>query len=280
MQRSRFDCIRLAFGRTLGAMKVIRAGLPAIMLLALVPAHAWSQTPASAPEPAFEVASIKKSQSQEAMGTIGPRPGGRVLGINIPPRALIFWSYNIRPYQIAGPDWIGMDRFDVEAKATGDATVDRLRAMMQTLLADRFHMAVHRETRETDGFALVRVRSDRLGPNLVPGTADCLASFASSSRCGENRYSQGNLTSVGMPLSFLAMSISGALAAPVLDQTQLAGTFDVALQWSPGSPEMAPSGDLPSMFTAVQEQLGLKLERTRVPVEVLVIDHIEHPTEN
>lgn len=243
-----------------------------------VAAAVLAQSPPQVPEnPTFEVASIKKSQSLEAMGTIGPRPGGRVLGINIPPRALIFWAYNLRPYQIVGPDWIGLERFEVEAKAAGDAPVDRLRATMQTLLADRFHMEVHRETRDTDGFALVRVRSDRLGPHLVPGTADCLASFAASPRCAENRYSQGNLTSVGMPLSFLAMSISGALSAPVLDQTQLAGTFDVALQWSP---DIAPSGDLASIFTAVQEQLGLKLERTRVPVEALVIDRIDHPTEN
>jgi uncharacterized protein (TIGR03435 family) len=115
----------------------------------------------------------------------------------------------------------------------------------------------------------------RLGPNLLPSTVDCFAAFATTPRCAEGRIAMGSLKQVGMPVSILASGLSQMVGGPVADKTQLTGPFDAELEWSP---ELAPSPDLPSIFTAVQEQLGLKLERTRVPLEVLVVDHAERPT--
>ena len=149
-----------------------------------------------------------------------------------------------------------------------------LRAMLQTLLAERFNLVVHRDTRQLQGFTLVTVRKGQLGPHLRPSSVNCQQSPIPA-LCMSNHISVGDFKSVGAPISAVIGVISGAVGAPVVDETQLAGTFEIELQWSS---ELASSSDVPSIFTAIQEQLGLKLESKLVPSDVLVIDHADRPT--
>lgn len=190
--------------------------------------------------------------------------------------SLIAAAYKLKGFQlIGGPEWMAIDRFDIDAKSDGPAPLDQVLLMMQSLLADRFKLSAHRETREIDGFVLVRVRTDRLGFNMRPSAYDCRQPGLTPPPCREGGISAGSFKSAGRPISALLDVLTGEVRAPVVDNTKLTGTFDLQLYWSPA---LVPVADLPSIFTAVQEQLGLKLEATRVSSEVFVIDHVEHPT--
>jgi uncharacterized protein (TIGR03435 family) len=180
--------------------------------------------------------------------------------------------------------------------------------MMQALLADRFQLVVHMEARDTPIYALVFSRSDqKLGPKIHPSTTDCAAlargragqpgpppmpAFGEPMLCGM-RMGPGTLSAGSLPMTQFANQLSGMAQRPVFDRTGLTGLFDVDLTWTPDQmpqgrgdpppgapplPAIDPNG--PSLFTAIQEQLGLKLESTRGPVDVLVIDRAEHPTED
>jgi uncharacterized protein (TIGR03435 family) len=239
------------------------------------------QTPASADpsRPSFDVASIKQNKSLAGGGTMGPRPGGRIVARNVSLRALVGFAYNLRGYQFdGGPNWITTDRFDIDAMAEGNPPLDKMREMLRTLLEDRFQLVVHRETRQVDGFMLVRTRPDRLGPNLRVSTLDCVVSFSSQPKCREGHVNFGDVVEWkgnGMRMADLTRNVAEHVGKPVTDHTQLSGTFDLELRWSP---EMAQAPDLPSIYTALQEQLGLKLESQRVAIEMIVIDRAEHPT--
>ena len=152
--------------------------------------------------------------------------------------------------------------------------------MIRSLLADRFKLRAHRETRPRDGYALVRINSDRLGPSMQPSTLSCRDPKAvrpqgSRFTCGLTHL-PGSFIAGDIPVSIVADLLAGITERVVEDRTSISGTFDVELKWDPG---VEPS-DLPSIFTAVQEQLGLRLQREEMPSEVLIIDHIERPTEN
>jgi uncharacterized protein (TIGR03435 family) len=160
--------------------------------------------------------------------------------------------------------------------------------MVRTLLADRFKLAVHHETRELPIYALLLARNDgRLGPKLQPST--CVAGRrppgdATAQPCGF-RPGPGIFVSGGVPIAMLATFVSSAVRRSVVDRTGLDGNFDIDLHWLPDNSPLGPQPDTPppdpggpSIFTALQEQLGLKLESTRGPVDVLVIDHVEQPT--
>jgi uncharacterized protein (TIGR03435 family) len=240
------------------------------------------QTPASADSsrPAFDVASIKQNKSLAGSGTIGPRPGGRIFARNVSLRVLVMFAYDLRGYQVdGGPDWIATDTFDVDAMAEGNPPLDKMREMLRTLLEDRFRLGVHRETRQVDGFVLVRTRPDRLGSNLRISPLDCAVSFSSEPKCREGHFNHNgdvnDWKANGVKMANVAQGVSSDIGKPVADNTQLTDTFDLELRWSPA---MADSTTVPSIYTALQEQLGLKLESQRLPVEVLVIDRAEHPT--
>jgi uncharacterized protein (TIGR03435 family) len=248
----------------------------------VAPILARAQQTSAPPESSravFDVASIKENKSLNGGGTIGPRPGGRFFARNVPARALVGVAYDLRGYQLAGgPDWFTTDRFDLDALADGNPAIDTMRRMLRTLLEDRFHLTAHFETRQIDGFKLVRTRPDRLGPGLRVSTLDCAVSFSSQPKCREGHINFGDVmewTGNGLRMSALTADVAAHVGKPVTDDTQLTGTFDLELRWSP---EMAQSPDLPSIYTALQEQLGLKLEGQRVPVDVLVIDRIDRPT--
>ncbi len=219
-----------------------------------------------------------------------------------------------------GPDWIAVDRFDIVAKAADDpepallggAQTDALRLMMRSLLAERFGLVMHEETQELTIFELVVARQDgTLGPQLQPASVDCVAQAASRraaersgqtppeplpppngpGTCGMTRQ-LGRIAFGGMPLSLFASSLAGTVGRVVVDRTGLEGTWEFELTYAPDPGQLGPLApppgfepppvdpSLPSLFTALEEQLGLRLQASRGPVEVLVIDSVEEPEEN
>ncbi len=254
--------------------------------------------PVDAEHPAFEVASVKTASAGNP-GVAMQIQGGRYTATNIPLRSLIINAYRVRDAQIlGGQSWL-TDRFDIVAKAEGSPSPAQMQLMMRRLLADRFKLVVHTETRDLPIYALVLNRSDgKLGPQLRTAAADCTASrgrFTSTGSsasplqrptCGMT-MSGGNLMAGGIPIANLAATLSGFVNRIVQDRTGLTGNFDLDLRWTPdqlgtqppgAAPDALPLADGPSIFTAVQEQLGLKLESTKAPLDVLVIDRVEKPT--
>ena len=257
---------------------------------------AFSQQPPT-PDPAFEVASVKPNRSGLSSSGSTTRPGGGYIGTNLTLHQLVTEAYRLRPFQvIGGPGWIKIDRFDINAREP-EGTTGRAEPMLRALLANRFQLRVHTETKEQQVYALVLARADRrLGPKLTPSTQECgppardggpaPAPAPTRSPCGMNVNTSaisGTLTGIGQPLSRLATALAGfGVEGLVIDRTGLSGNFDIELQWTPEILRSAaaggPGGDGPSLFTAMQEQLGLKLESSRGPVEYLVIDSAELPT--
>jgi uncharacterized protein (TIGR03435 family) len=272
-----------------------------------------AQAPSQAPDPNiplyFEAASVRPNKSGEQGSSIRRQPGGRLTATNMPLRALITFAYQLQPFQLVDdPSWIRNETFDVVAKMEGDPApvppgqgADPLMLAMRTLLADRFKLVVHRETREMDIYALVLARPDgKLGPALKPTTQDCAAMMAAARGgappgpppgpnspvvCGM-RGLPGRLVSGAMPMSLLASNLSGQLQRIVVDRTGLSGGWYFEITYSPERRINPPPGvefppadpNAPSLFTAMQEQLGLKLQSTKGPVEVMVVDRIEQPT--
>lgn len=240
-------------------------------------------TVAAGQAPSFEVASVKRNTSGDDEGAIGPRPGGYGM-TNVPLRLLIIRAYELRSFQVAGgPGWIDGERYDLDARAPEGTPSRQLYPMLRTLLAERFKLVAHVEKREQPVYALVTARPDgRLGPQLKSSTLNCSGQPDQSDRCamgGSFSGSGGTLKGVGQPLAVIAMQLSTAVDRIVQDRTGLAGGFDFELAWS-GSGLKAAAGaptELPSVFTALQEQLGLKLEPSRGLVETLVIDSAERP---
>lgn len=189
---------------------------------------------------------------------------------------LITIAYQLQPYQLVNaPGWASETGYNIEARPSAKAPREQTYAMLQTLLVERFRFAFHRERREVDGFALVRVRADRLGPDLKPSDVDCEKAFTATPRCRQGGITMDTMSAVGAPVWNLLQLVIGKVGAPVSDETGLTGTYDFQLKWSN---EVAPSDDRQSIYTALQDQLGLKLERRRVTTEVVVVDRLERAT--
>ncbi len=249
--------------------------------------------------PAFEVASVKPNNSGGSDFDDVFRPGGRYNAVNITVRQLIRSAYRLQGFQIVSePSWITSDRFDIVAKSATELPPPRDpdtffvgSLMLQTLLADRFKLAVHHETRELPVFALVKARRDgKVGPQLRSPEIDCRLwdrkTEVPAGFCGGIRTGPGRFTGKGATMRQLVLNLSPRVGRIVLDRTGLTGTFDLDLEWTPASPPVDPTTNAPavssdlglSIFTALQEQLGLKLDSTTGPVDVLVVDHVERPT--
>jgi uncharacterized protein (TIGR03435 family) len=268
--------------------------------------HAQTAAPATprftGPEEAFEVASVKANRSGALQGDFDT-PSGRAVGTNVVLRDLIRYAYFIYggdwDIRIAAPDWIKTERFDVDAKTPGRVSVDRAMSMLRHLLAERFGLTVHYETRQRPIYALVVARGDRrFGPQLKPNPVDCgaYAAAVQAARAGRGapppmdpahptcgqRSEPGHTVGNGLTMTQLALAITGAAGRPVNDETGLGQQgFDYELRWTPAATSAEAAGSAgPSIFTALEEQLGLKLVAKDGPVEVLVIDHVERPTEN
>jgi uncharacterized protein (TIGR03435 family) len=249
----------------------------------------------------FEVASVKPHPRDVVQpSSMVAEPGGRFTARNIPLRFLIRTAYQIQDDQIVDlPPWASSDRFDVTAKAADGSSPADIAPMLQALLAERFRLSFHRETRELPIFELQFLRSDgTLGPKMKRN--DCVPDInarpsppGGPPRCGSISNGFGRLTLNATPMRVMTQFLAPAVSRVVVDKTGLIGNFDVDLTWTPdtlpprpaGAPadqpiringlEIDPNG--PSIFTAVREQLGLRLESARGPVEVLAIDHVEQP---
>jgi uncharacterized protein (TIGR03435 family) len=216
-------------------------------------------------------------------------PGLGRCNLNGPLKHLIGMAYEIPLLKwderiLGGPDWIG-DKYRIDAVAPnpGSVTEAELHRMLKSMLADRFKLRIHTETRALSGYALLVAKN---GPKLGPATSDDPKQSGMPGRPGQ-------IISFNMPFSVLAGALSSTLGQPVVDETGLAGRFNYKLDWTPDPSDKAlrdappeflrqlaidPNG--PSIFTALQEQLGLRLEARKVPTEVLMIDSAQKPSEN
>ena len=224
---------------------------------------AYSQT--------FDVASIRRNTGVSPNTQINIS-GGRLTVTNGSVTTLIRNAYGILGFQLAGePDWLNKEMYDVVA-TTGDTAKiepEQFKALLQSLLADRFRLKVHWETREVPVYALMPGKN---GPKLKESTE--------VQEPGLNtRKGPGNVRMTGTrePVSILIGNVGNQLGRIVVDKTGLTGLYDWVLEWSP---DLAVDSTLPSLFTALQEQLGLRLEAQKGPMETLVIDRVERPSEN
>jgi uncharacterized protein (TIGR03435 family) len=247
-------------------------------------------------DPAFDVAAIKPAADTTAFSYSHVEPGGRYIGQNMSLRLLIKTGYGVHDTQIiGGPSWIDSDRWDINAKAEGyrDAMAfrDMSRLMVRPLLADRFKLVMHHEQRELPVYALVLAKPNEFGPqfrrddNCDPkGSAIAPAQGspepAGAMACGADGFRPSHLWARGMTLNYMLIGLGRtSIDRNVVDHTGLTGKFDWEIQWIPEDLRLdAPKQDGPSIFQAFRDQLGLKLEPTRDRVDVLVIDHVEHPT--
>jgi uncharacterized protein (TIGR03435 family) len=280
--------------RTLSGFEIAAAG----MLLAAAAGALYAQSVA---RPKFEVASIKPAAEQGFM-MIRPAGGGR-LTASAPVMMLIQASHSLQAFQIVGaPAWLQSERYEIEAKAEGNPPNTQLMLMLQSLLEDRFQLKTHRETRDLPGYALTLVKGGKLTP---PKEGSCQAfdpqtpppppGQAGFAPCGFVRTAMGpaGLLMQGgkVGMKELARVLSMSLGRPVSDQTGFTGVFDLNLEFAPdaslaglprptGASEPPPDNGRATIFSALQEQLGLKLEAAKSPVDVLVIDHVERPSAN
>ncbi len=240
------------------------------MTLAAFATMTPSQTPAGA-KPRFETASIKLSTVNEGTDTDFTLGRVRMQGTV---RTIIRVAYNVSSDRIeGGPKWLDDEHYEINAKAEGPAQSDELRAMLQTLLTERFDLEFHRVTKTISAYALTIANGGLKINEVAPGD--------SHSTSG----GRGSLSAKNVPIARLADRLSNLLGSPVVDQTGNTGFFDFSLSWSPEktSPSPSPSAvddNGPSLFTALQEQLGLKLESRKVPVEFIVVDRVGKPTLN
>jgi uncharacterized protein (TIGR03435 family) len=274
-------------------VSALRVGMSALVLLmfTIVGSRAprWIAFAQEPDRPAFEVASIKPGDPSDSQVRIRMRQGGRFTTNNASLQMLIGFAYDVRNYQISGgPNWMDSAKFNVEAKAGSALPIPvgpgsgPMQLMVQSLLADRFKLKVHKETREEQVYELVE---DKRGSKLKEAAA-----LAEDSPQGL-QMGRGQMIGMAAPMALLARQLSQLLGRTVIDKTGLTGKYEFTLHWTPdpgafagapGGPDAAPQADLsgPSLSTAVQEDLGLKLASAKGPVEMLVIDHVERPSEN
>ena len=263
---------------------------------------------------AFEVASVRKSNGAFAPPSFpldegdSFRPTGNAFHADFPLTVLIQFAYKFRlPSEqmqtvlARAPKWVATDRFTIQARAEGSPTKDQFRLMVQSLLADRFKLAIHFETQEMPVFALTLLHPGKLGPKLrphaegppcdppggtdvFPPTCDILSFVMNAKSPGTRMLGSRHTT-----LEYVAAAIGppARLGRPVLDRTGLSGRYDFVVEWMQEPEGVAQPGnetaaDLPgpSFLDALREQLGLKLEGTRGPVRMPIIDRVERPTEN
>jgi bla regulator protein BlaR1 len=266
-----------------------RVASSGLVLLGFVAAAAmtprWIAFAQQEPKLSFEVATVKPADPNSPY-SFRQLPGGRWVATNVPLRDLIASAYAVpTPRMAGGPGWLDSDRFTIDAKPAAPLppwpeSNKQLSLMLQSLLEDRFKLAVHWEKKEAAVYDLVAAKG---GPKLKEADADEKSGFG---------MERGRIKSLALPLGYLASNLAYLLGRPVNDKTGLSGNYDYTLAYTPDAAQAAavgppgadaappPDPNGPSIFTALQEQLGLRLESAKGPVEVLVIDHAERPDAN
>jgi uncharacterized protein (TIGR03435 family) len=296
--------------RLLGQSRPVSRTLsgPAVIVSAILLAvTTYSMFGQSADAPRFAVASVKRGAewTLEVPMTVRPQPGGRLSTTNAPLTILIQRAYGVEAYQVAGgPAWINSDGYNIEAKPETNTDQKQMWLMLQTLLADRFHLKLHRETRELPVYALTATKG---GPKLpAPKGGACNETMPPldaarqqpvAPPCGPGIVKSGTgltMEGLNLPMAKFTGFLGKMIGREVIDRTGFTKRFDLHLEFAfddviAGLPRPRRPGDSdqpadpaarPSLMTAIQEQLGMKLESTKGPVEVLVVDHAERPTEN
>jgi uncharacterized protein (TIGR03435 family) len=294
----------------------MRRRLLVCLALGLLPAALLAQ---SESRPSFDVVSIKPNRTNQGIPLIVFQPGGRVIASNVDVRQVILVAYGLENIQLVNaPDWTATERFAIEARTADETPTDSIRMMLRTMLAERFAMAAHPERREMALFALTMARNDkRPGPGLRVSGPECAPmkpppgvpmppppppSPAGNSgaklriilprdeprrrRCG-SMLAPGWFSARSITLQELTSPLTQLMRRPVIDETGLTGEFDLDVFFQPeglggalvGPPPQSLS-DAPALTTALQDELGLRLEPRRGPFDVLVVDRIERPTEN
>jgi uncharacterized protein (TIGR03435 family) len=227
---------------------------------------------AAQPLPRFEVASIHRNTNGSLNTNINVSDGGRLSIVNGSLKTLIRNAYGILSFQLANePNWIDTEMYDIEAKTatSGKISPDEFKSLLQSLLADRFHLKVHWETRESTVYALLL---DKSGPKFTASLVDEKSGM--NTRKGPDK---ATMTGTAEPMKDLASNLGNQLGRFAVDKTGLTGTYDFTFSWDPQSTADSTG---PSLFTALRDQLGLRLESQKGPVELLVIDNADRPSEN
>jgi uncharacterized protein (TIGR03435 family) len=274
------------------AQLITRTFFPTACIV-LVTAASFAQNPAD--QPAFEAASVKRSDPK-ATGPIaincnggpGSSDPGLLTCTNVALAQLAAIAYKLQFYELVSPEWMihggSQNGYDVVAKIPPGATQDQYRLMFQRLLAERFHLVVHRESRDMAKYALVLGKGKpKLTPSAAPSPSE--PPFAQTVVNGHLRFSLRN-----RPLALLAKILTTQLSGPVTDETGLSGDYDITLEFmpddrsrgfSPPAASAAAADAIPDLFIAIQDQLGLKIEARKGPVSVRVVDHADKaPVEN
>ena len=260
---------------------------------ATVAGHAQSPPPAGF---SFEVASIKRNVSSNP-GFIRVEEGSRFNAVSASMALIIRQAYGLQLFQVVNlPDWVNSERYDIQAKAPDGVEVfPNMAPLLRSLLKERFGFAAHTEQRQLPTYDLLHARGDRqLGPKVSQAALDCGARNTGApppkGPSGEElcllTQGPGKIIVRGYSMARFAQLLMSQLQRPVVDQTGLTGGWNLELTYTPDQPAVlngvtvTSDPDAPSLFTAVQEQLELKLESSRGPVDVLVIDRISRPTED
>ncbi|HEY2017292.1 MAG TPA: TIGR03435 family protein [Bryobacteraceae bacterium] len=255
-----------------------------LTMMAAGAAHG-QQAPAAT---AFDVASVRVSQVGKAGGEGSRRESiqfspDSVTMRNVRFRTAVRWAYDVMDYQVTGPDWITSERYDIAAKSASEVPQGQLRLMLQTLLAERFKLAIHRQTKELPAYVLLVAKG---GPKFKESVTEGEPSVQPDQR-------RLSVTVQRTPISQLVEGLSNILRTPVVDETGLKGKYDVTIDAAKYIPDIAaargdggggvaaPIDPVSIIMTGIQEELGLKLESRKVPLDLVIVDRAEKvPTEN
>lgn len=235
---------------------------------------------------AFEVASLKPAAPNN-LGegySLSLLPGGRLRAANMSLRQMIQIAWDLKRKNLVTGDlsWLDSQKYDLDAKASGALGEPAARVMIQTLLVERFQLRFHRETRQLPVYFLKLAKTGMTGPELHPSpSGDCgkvPAEPAAANPCGALGMSNGRFNGHRTNMEELATDLSVILGRPVFDKTGLTGSFDLTLTWTPDQSAIDSPG--PSVYTALQEQLGLKVETGKGPVQMIIVDAAEKATGN
>jgi uncharacterized protein (TIGR03435 family) len=236
--------------------------------------------------PRFDVVSIKRNASGSTGSSLRPEPNG-ITGTNVNALRLFRVAYQLANFQVVdAPDWFEAERFDVTARAGRTVTIVELQELIKTMLADRFGVATSHETREVRGY---EIQLDRPGTSRLRETPrPCATARGDQPRAVNTgvaacfQQTEGEVIARGVTLPMTAQQLIGLVGQPVVDRTGLAGLYDYELRFRPDATasSASPDGDAPSLFTAVREQLGLRLVAAKPTIDVYVITAAARPEEN